>query len=94
MPLYEFRCEACGARFEALVDAGTQSHDCRECGAEGAERVMSKPAETFKLVRSGREYRKQDQRNRKLHEATKRDFKQKRQQAREAAKARKGGGSA
>ena len=41
MPIYEFECDACGARFEGLVDAGTESATCRECGAEGARRRLS-----------------------------------------------------
>lgn len=90
MPMYEFRCEACGSRFEALVAAGTGSETCRACGAEGAERLMSKPAETLRLVKSGRDKRKQEESNRKLRQATKRDFKQKRQRAREAGEARRG----
>lgn len=89
--MYEFRCGACGSRFEVLVSAGTESEACRACGADGAERVMSKPAETLKLVKTGRGNRKQEERNRTLHQAAKRDFKEKRQRARDAAKARKRG---
>lgn len=36
VPLYEFECGWCGARFEDLVSVGTETLDCRECGAEGA----------------------------------------------------------
>jgi hypothetical protein len=54
---------------------------------------MSLPAEVPKLVRTPAGNRRQEARNRKLGETTKRDFKQKRERAREAAKARKGGGS-
>lgn len=41
MPIYEFECSACGARFERLVDAGTETAECAECGAGGAERRFS-----------------------------------------------------
>lgn len=41
MPIYEFECDACGARFEDLVAAGTELATCRGCGAEGARRRLS-----------------------------------------------------
>ena len=91
MPLYEFRCGVCDSRFEALVDAATETQPCRECGAGAAERVMSIPAELPRLVRSPGGDRRQEARNRALRETTKRDFKQKRKRARERAKARKEG---
>jgi putative FmdB family regulatory protein len=88
MPIYEFRCGDCGARFEALVAAGTEAEECRECGAPGAPRVLSTPAAPPKLVKTGAGNRRQEAKNRKLHSATKADFKAKRQRARSAAKAR------
>ena len=93
MPIYEFRCDACGSRFEVLVSMGTASERCRACGADGAARVPSAPAEAFKLVKTGRENRKQEARNRKLGEAARRDFSAKGRSARDAAKARRGGSS-
>ena len=41
MPIYEFVCEACGTRFDELVDAGTESVDCRSCTSERTQRVYS-----------------------------------------------------
>jgi putative FmdB family regulatory protein len=92
MPLYEFRCRRCEARFEALVGAGTETEACTECGAEGAERVMSLPADPPRLSRTPAGNRRQEERNRKLREKTKSAFKERRRRAREAAKP-KGGGS-
>jgi putative FmdB family regulatory protein len=40
MPIYEFECEACGARFEELVAAGAAA-PCRECGSEQTRRLFS-----------------------------------------------------
>ena len=40
MPLYEFRCAQCGARFDALSVAGA-SPRCPECGGEEPERKSS-----------------------------------------------------
>jgi putative FmdB family regulatory protein len=41
MPIYEFQCEQCGARFEELVAAGTERNACTECGSEDTRRVIS-----------------------------------------------------
>ena len=40
MPLYDFRCRACGAQFEALVRDGHETL-CRACGATDLERLTS-----------------------------------------------------
>ena len=40
MPIYEFECEGCGARFEELVAAGAASA-CPECGSERTRRLYS-----------------------------------------------------
>lgn len=92
MPIYEFRCRRCDSRFEALVDRGTETETCTECGAEGAERLISLPSEMPRLVRTSAGNRRQEERNRKLREKTKRDFKEGRKRARERAKS-KGEGS-
>ena len=85
MPIYEFRCGECGARFEALVAAGTSTEACGECAAPGATRLMSAPARPPKLVKSGGGNRRQEEKNRKLHQAAKSDFKAKRKRARSAS---------
>ncbi|HYT67684.1 MAG TPA: zinc ribbon domain-containing protein [Vicinamibacterales bacterium] len=40
MPLYDFRCRACGEEFEALVRAGT-TPSCPGCSATDLERLLS-----------------------------------------------------
>jgi putative FmdB family regulatory protein len=40
MPLYDFSCPACGARFEAQVSYG-ESPICPACGAGHTERLLS-----------------------------------------------------
>jgi putative FmdB family regulatory protein len=40
MPIYEFECEECEARFEELVAAGG-SAACPGCGAERPRRLLS-----------------------------------------------------
>lgn len=88
MPIYEFRCDACGERFEALVPVGTATEECRECGAPGAERVFSAQAAPFGLVKTPGDARRQEARNAELRTKTKSDFKKRRQAAREARKAK------
>jgi putative FmdB family regulatory protein len=84
VPIYEFRCDRCGERFEALVAAGTESQRCANCGAEAAPRVFSAQAAPFGLVKSGGEARRQESRNAQLRQRTKADFKARREHARDA----------
>lgn len=46
MPLYEYRCEACGRAEERLESLSAPSrHDCQDCGAAlGMARQLSVPA--------------------------------------------------
>lgn len=42
MPLYEFRCEACGHRFEALLPYSRKAEArCPECGSESVRELLS-----------------------------------------------------
>jgi putative FmdB family regulatory protein len=43
VPLYEFDCETCGARFEEIVPAGC-TVPCPACGGERVSRVFSQIA--------------------------------------------------
>jgi putative FmdB family regulatory protein len=43
MPIYEFECEECGARFEELVAAG-RTAACPGCGSERTRRLYSEVA--------------------------------------------------
>lgn len=46
MPLYDFNCPECGARFESNIPHGT-SPTCPECGGEEAQRLYSPFAGPF-----------------------------------------------
>jgi putative FmdB family regulatory protein len=49
MPLYEYQCDSCGARFELIrkfSDPPVQV--CPTCGAEGLRKLVSSPAFQFK----------------------------------------------
>jgi putative FmdB family regulatory protein len=88
VPIYEFRCQACAERFEALVAAGTELMPCPSCGTEGGERVLSPQAAPMSIVRTPGETRRQERKNAQLRECTKAAFKDRRRRAREAAKRR------
>jgi putative FmdB family regulatory protein len=83
MPIYEFVCEACGARFEELVDAGTESVDCRSCTSERTRRVYSPQGRPFRIVKTPGETRQQERKNKQLRERTKQRFGAARRQARQ-----------
>lgn len=41
MPLYEYRCSACGHQFELLVMKTSQRIACPACASESVERLLS-----------------------------------------------------
>ena len=43
MPIFEFKCEECGTRFEELTAVGA-SVPCPQCGGEPARRLYSEVA--------------------------------------------------
>jgi putative FmdB family regulatory protein len=62
VPIYEFDCSACGARFERLVDAGTEVAPCAECGAEDAVRLMSSFSAPVRQMTANQRRRAEDKR--------------------------------
>jgi putative FmdB family regulatory protein len=44
MPIYEYRCKHCGAKFDKLVKLSTQLAEiqCPKCGAHKAEKAVSR----------------------------------------------------
>ena len=49
MPLYEYECDACGQRFEAIQKFSDPPADtCRHCGKGPVRRLLSSPAIQFK----------------------------------------------
>jgi putative FmdB family regulatory protein len=90
VPIYEFECERCATRFEALVDAGAEAPACPDCGAKNARRLLSTPAPSPHLVKTPGENRKQERRNAELMKGAKARFKEKRAQVQAARSAKKG----
>lgn len=41
MPVYEYRCPACGAQFSDLARVGAPDSECPECGNADARRLVS-----------------------------------------------------
>ena len=74
MPIYEFDCEECGTRFEELVEAGTGSARCRDCGSERTRRAFSPQGRPFGLVKTPGEARKQERKNAQLRQRAKQRF--------------------
>ena len=48
MPLYEYRCDACGQRFEVIQKFSETTDVCRRCGKGPVHRLLSSPAIQFK----------------------------------------------
>jgi putative FmdB family regulatory protein len=49
MPLYEYRCDACGETFEVIQKFSDPHTDvCRKCGKGPVHRLQSSPAFQFK----------------------------------------------
>ncbi len=49
MPLYEYQCDACGARFELIRKfSDPPLQVCATCGADGVRKLVSSPAFQFK----------------------------------------------
>ena len=74
MPLYEFDCQACGARFEQLVPPGATA-PCPACGGERVVRVFSQIAEAgFAVGLKGKAARESDARRSEREAAKKERF--------------------
>jgi putative FmdB family regulatory protein len=59
MPIYEFTCGACGARFEELV-AHDAKADCPECGSSEVERLVSQVFPAAKIGLRGQAAKRSD----------------------------------
>jgi putative FmdB family regulatory protein len=70
MPIYEFECEACGARFEELV-AAAEAVACRECGSERTRRLYSNLAPPGRQPRGAKV--RADESRRREREAARQD---------------------
>lgn len=71
MPIYEYRCEACGHTLDALQKvADAPLSDCPECGESTLKRLISAPA--FRLKGSGwyeTDFKSEKERKRNLAES-------------------------
>ena len=70
MPIYDFRCDACGAEFEELVRA-EELPPCPQCGAE-PRRLLSQVAPPPRIGLRGAAARKSDA-TRRAREESKRE---------------------
>lgn len=51
MPLFDFKCDVCGAVFEKICSSSTVTHECPKCG-ESAQKQVCAPG-GFKFNGSG-----------------------------------------
>lgn len=90
MPIYEFECGQCGARFDELVPAGTEAAACPSCGAPGAQRRLS----SFAMSRqpTGRQQRRMEDARGTNRDGARKRFKRNLAEAREKRPGGSGGG--
>lgn len=50
MPIFEYQCRKCGARFEKLVSSADAAATCKECGSARVEKLLP----VFAVVGGGR----------------------------------------
>jgi putative FmdB family regulatory protein len=41
MPIFEYRCQDCGTKFERIVTSGEDKQSCKQCGSEHVARLLS-----------------------------------------------------
>ncbi len=41
MPIFEYRCRDCGARFERILSSATATTTCKKCGSQNVEKQLS-----------------------------------------------------
>jgi putative FmdB family regulatory protein len=70
MPIYEFECEGCGARFEELV-AADRACACPACGSEQTTRLYSTVAPPGRQPRGAKV--RSDESRRREREAARQD---------------------
>jgi putative FmdB family regulatory protein len=82
MPLYEFRCDACSERFEAVL-AVSERPACPVCGAPRAERVYAF-AGPFKVGPRGLAARRSDASRRVREEQRRERFARQREERKQS----------
>ena len=80
MPLYDFRCRACGHEFEAMAPVGGTAA-CPECGTADAERRLTAFAGPFTIRPRGIKAKRADA-ERRVKEEQRLERKAARQEAR------------
>jgi putative FmdB family regulatory protein len=71
MPIYEFECEGCGARFEELLTAGEKEITCPGCGSARTRRLLSNVSPPARQPRGGAV--RSDESQRREREAARQD---------------------
>jgi putative FmdB family regulatory protein len=82
VPIYDFECQACGERFEALV-RHDEAAACPACRTPGARRLFSPIAPPARLGLRGAEARRSDSTRRAREERRREGFAKQREQRRQ-----------
>lgn len=82
MPLYDFACEECDERFEAMANPG-EAPACPACGAPRTRRLFTPIAPPLKLGLRGRAARESDGRRAEREAQRKEAFRAERRKKRE-----------
>jgi putative FmdB family regulatory protein len=80
MPIYDFECGACAARFEELVGAG-ETPACPECGSTEVSRLYSQVAPTPRLGLRGAAARHSDATRKAREEGRREEFAKRRKRS-------------
>lgn len=71
VPIYEFECEECGARFDELVPSAGTAVACLKCGSERVRRLLSTVAPPGRQPRGAKV--RADESRRREREAARQD---------------------
>ena len=80
MPIYDFECGACGARFEELVGVG-ETPACPECASSEVTRLLSQVSPPAKLGLRGAAARRSDATRKAREEGRREEFAKRRKRS-------------
>lgn len=41
MPIFEYQCRSCGAKFEKIINSATETAACKSCGSLQVDKLLS-----------------------------------------------------
>jgi len=86
VPIYEFDCTSCGARFEVLTSSHAVAPKCPECGAAATERRLSQVAPISTVGLKGYAAKKSNETRRAREERRQEGFAKQREERKQQGK--------